>query len=90
MIEFYGGVVSPKDGKWYLVIYRRDTDTNKRLSHKWVPTGLSEKESKRKAESMLRAYLREHAGVTEESGTKFADFYEEWLMTQEKDRKSVV
>ena len=84
MIEFYDGHIHSKRGKWYMVIYRRDSETGKRLTHKWVATGLTEKDNKRKAQEILRNYLREHAviGDSDVQNILFADFYKDWLDLQ--------
>lgn len=78
-----GGTIAAKKGKWYLVIYRYDDDTGKRLTNRWIATNLPEKNNKRNAQQMLEKYLSEHKGITVcGNDTLFADFYKEWLQIE--------
>ena len=76
-----GGVLSERNGYWYMVVYTYDADGNRiHNKNKWVSTGLPVKGNKRKAELLLRNYISEHpptfSAATELS---FAAFYREWL-----------
>ncbi|MBQ4310387.1 MAG: site-specific integrase, partial [Oscillospiraceae bacterium] len=87
-IKITGGTLDRRNGKWYLVIYRYNSETHERLPNQWVSTDLPEKNNKRNAQRMLDDYLSEHRGTAIlGDGKSFADFYREWLRIEKMQVK---
>ena len=87
-IKITGGTLDRRNGKWYLVIYRYNSETGERLPNQWVSTNLPEKNNKRNAQHKLEEYLSEHKGTSiVGDGKSFADFYREWLRIEKMQIK---
>jgi len=73
------GSLQIKKGKYYIVISYKDEDG--KFKTKWIPTGLPEKNNKRKAEQMLRDKLAEYEDEKQIDGGSilFCDFIVRWL-----------
>lgn len=76
------GSVQAKSGKLYMVINEYIDGKRKQ---KWIPTGLSEKGNKRRAEEMLHKELsRLEAEASNTANVPFAKYIEHWLPLAEK------
>lgn len=77
------GCLQVKNGMYYIVL---STYENGKRKRPWIPTGLTAKGNKRKAEQMLRETLCEYeqkAGVVH-SDIRFSDFVRYWLTVSKR------
>jgi len=73
------GSLQVKNDMFYMVINTKNPAGKRK--QKWIPTGLSTKGNKRKAEQQLNALLTEYtnAGYVEPSKILFCDFISDWV-----------
>ena len=74
------GSVQQKNGKWYAVLNLKDI--NGKRKPKWIPTGLTVRGNKKKAEAFLEQQINKFSGnVTDGNAADvlLADYFERWL-----------
>ena len=73
------GSLQVKNGKFYIVLNYKD-DNGKR-KQKWITSGLSYKNNRRKAEAMLTELIAEHSGTSyiEPSKILLCDYIKDWV-----------
>ena len=79
------GHLQEKKGYFYMVLNLKDENGVRRP--KWVPTGLTTKGNKRKAEAMLQAERQKYASpvVSAKARMLFSDYMLYWLQTIKSD-----
>ncbi len=76
------GSLQVKNGRYHMVISYIDQDGKRKQI--WKATGLPIKGNRKRAQAMLDAYLREHAGCNMDiANWKLADYLERWLKNAE-------